>query len=213
LFLDASLVEADLSKASFVRSDFRGADLRRAIFDGARLDNTVLTGAKVHGATLGQVVATTLIADWVDASRNADGSERLTHAQLLALIAGVAQEVDARTRYIGAGDMLRNAELSFGDAAEVRVDGHLDGCSIELAINAHLVIGDGGLLERCQIRGGNVEIHGCFLERDRPGFIEPSSLIVSASGSVAATIHQPADKTRFAFARGCRLRLNIKQGT
>jgi hypothetical protein len=113
-------------------------------------------------------------------------------------------------RYIGVGDVLKNAELEFGDGAEVQVDGHLEGCSITLAANATLVVGEDGVLERCQIKGGNIEIHGRFLEMNRIGFVRPGQLLVSVRGAVSATIEQPPARTRFGFASGCRLRLNIK---
>jgi len=71
--------------------------------------------------------------------------------------------------------------------------------------------GEEGVLERCQIKGGNIEIHGRFLEMNRIGFVRPGQLLVSVRGAVSATIEQPPARTRFGFASGCRLRLNIKE--
>jgi hypothetical protein len=45
---------------------------------------------------------------------------------------------------------------------------------------------------------------------NRIGFVRPGQLLVSMRGAVSATIEQAHDKTRFGFASGCRLRLNIK---
>jgi hypothetical protein len=106
---------------------------------------------------------------------------------------------------------LKNAELEFGDGAEIQVDGHLEGCTIVLAPDACLIVGETGVLERCQITGGNIEVHGRFLEMNRVGFIRPGQLLVSVQGAVSATIEQPSTRTRFGFASGCRLRLSIKE--
>ncbi len=151
-------------------------------------------------------------ADWLDGSREGDGSERTTLQLFLdGLTRRDSLPPGTVRRYIGVGDVLKNAELEFGEGAEVQVDGHLEGCSITLAANASLVIGEHGILERCQIKGGNIEIHGRFLEMNRIGFVRPGQLLVSVLGAVCATIEQPPTRTRFGFASGCRLRLNIKE--
>jgi hypothetical protein len=207
----ASLEEADLSQARIVAVDLSGADLRRSIGKGAHIERCVLTGAKVHRAQLVEAKLIGTIADYLDASREGDGEERLSLADFLASLGrrDSAPPPPVR-RYIGVGDILKNAELEFGDGAEVQVDGHLEGCSIILAANASLIIGEQGVLERCQIKGGNIEIHGRFLEMNRIGFVRPGQLLVSMRGAVSATIEQPPAKTRFGFASGCRLRLSIK---
>ena len=84
-------------------------------------------------------------------------------------------------------------------------------CSITLASDARLIVGEKGVLERCQIRGGSVEVHGLFLEHNRVGLVRPGQLLVSAFGAVSTTIEQPVSKTRFGFSSGCRLRLVIKE--
>jgi hypothetical protein len=50
---------------------------------------------------------------------------------------------------------------------------------------------------------------GKFLERRSPALIGTSQLFVGEQGSVTATVQQPAIPTRFAFERGCRLRVHI----
>src|SRR5213076_3233516 len=130
--------------------------------------------------------------DYLDASREGDGEERLSLADFLASLGRRDSAPPAPVRrYIGVGDILNNAELEFGDGAEVQVDGHLEGCSIVLAPNASLIIGEQGVLERCQIKGGNIEIHGRFLEMNRIGFVRPGRLLVSVRGAVSATVEQP----------------------
>jgi hypothetical protein len=113
-------------------------------------------------------------------------------------------------RYVGPGDTLRNAELSFESGAEVQVDGLLEHCELNLAEDASLIIGESGVLDGCRVVGGRVHVNGCFLERSRVGLENPVELVVSRQGAVATTLQQPASETHFGFDAGCRLRLYIK---
>jgi len=72
------------------------------------------------------------------------------------------------------------------------------------------VVGEHGALEACTIHGGRLRVLGTFLERSAPGLIGPLELFVSSQGAVTATLMQPAEKTRFAFEGGCRLRMQIQ---
>jgi hypothetical protein len=114
-------------------------------------------------------------------------------------------------RYVGPGDVLKNAELSFESGAEVQVDGKLEHCELNMAEDASLIIGESGVLENCRVIGGRVRVNGCFLERTRVGLDGPVELVVSKQGAVATTLQQPATETHFGFAAGCRLRLYIKE--
>jgi len=182
------------------------------VMRGAQMESSVLTGAKVHRADFVEVRLVGVRVEWLDTSRDGDGTERSSMQQFLEGLGGrPSLAPGAIRRYIGVGDVLKNAELEFGEGAEVQVDGHLEGCSITLAANATLIIGEEGALERCQVKGGNIEVHGRFLEMNRIGFVRPGQLLVSVRGAVSATIEQPPARTRFGFASGCRLRLNIKE--
>jgi uncharacterized protein YjbI with pentapeptide repeats len=211
VLVGASLGEADLSRARLSGVDLSRADLRRAVLKGARLEGSSLTGAKIHRADFADATFSDVRADFLDRSRDGDDSERITFAAFLQSLQHPDEPApNAGRRYIGATDVLKNAEFDFGDGAEVQVDGRLEGCSITLAPNASLIIGETGVLERCQVKGGNIEVHGRFLETSRIGFLRPGQLLVSVRGAVSTTVEQPPTKTRFGFASGCRLRLNIK---
>jgi hypothetical protein len=55
-----------------------------------------------------------------------------------------------------------------------------------------------------------VHVHGAFLEPSSEGLVHTVELLVSEKGSLATTLRQSKDKTRFGFAAGSRLRLYIK---
>jgi hypothetical protein len=75
------------------------------------------------------------------------------------------------------------------------------------------VVGKSGVLSGCQVKGaGRITIHGKFVERESPGIVGASQLIVSAGGSLVGAVEQPPDQTRFAFEPGCMLRMKIQQG-
>jgi hypothetical protein len=119
-------------------------------------------------------------------------------------------EAPPQRRHFGAGDVLRNADLEFDDGAYVEVQSHLTNCTLRLGNATELVVGEHGALEACTIHGGRLRVLGTFLERSAPSLIGPVELFVSSSGAVTATLMQPAEKTRFAFDRGCRLRMQIQ---
>jgi len=147
----------------------------------------------------------------VDLSREADGSRWTTLLRFLKNPSGGEDSEEQRLRrYVGPGDILRNAELSFESGAEVQVDGLLEHCELNMAEDASLIIGETGVLENCRVVGGRVRVNGCFLERSRVGLDGPVELVVSKQGAVATILQQPASETQFGFAAGCRLRLYIK---
>jgi uncharacterized protein YjbI with pentapeptide repeats len=209
----ASLVEADMEKAVCEAADFSRADLRRARFVGATFGKTVIESARVFGIELGGTPpAEAFVAQRCDLSREADGSRWVTLQKFLKNPGGAEDGEDQRLRrYVGPGDVLRNAELSFESGAEVQVDGLLEHCELNMAEDASLIIGESGVLENCRVVGGRVRVNGCFLERSRVGLDGPVELVVSKQGAVATTLQQPATETHFGFAAGCRLRLYIKE--
>jgi hypothetical protein len=195
-------------------ADFSRADLRRARFPLAIFRQTVIDSARVFGADWGQLSPENFIAQRVDLSRDADGSRWVNLARFLKNPTGAEDPNEQRLRrYVGPGDILRNAELSFESGAEVQVDGLLEHCELNMAEDASLIIGETGVLENCRVIGGRVRVNGCFLERSRVGLEGPVELVVSRQGAVATTLQQPESTTQFGFAAGCRLRLFIKNPT
>jgi uncharacterized protein YjbI with pentapeptide repeats len=210
-FQGSSLVEVDMEKAVCDAADFSRADLRRARFPLAIFRETVIDSARVFGIEVGQITAECFVAQRVDLSREADGSRWVNLARFLKNPSGAEDAAEQRLRrYVGPGDILRNAELSFESGAEVQVDGLLEHCELNMAADASLIIGETGVLENCRVIGGRVRVNGCFLERTRVGLDGPVELVVSKQGAVATTLQQPASETTFGFAAGCRLRLYIK---
>ncbi len=85
-------------------------------------------------------------------------------------------------------------------------------CTIALGEGTEFVIGRGGVLSGCQIRGaGRITIHGKFVEQETPGIVGVTQLVVSAAGSLVGAVEQPPEQTRFAFEPGCMLRVKIQQ--
>jgi uncharacterized protein YjbI with pentapeptide repeats len=166
----ASLLECDLENAVLDGADFSRADLRRARLSGARLAKTVLDSAKIFGIDCGQSIPEGAIAQRCDVSREGDGSRLASLQDFLENPAGKERSDDqSLRRYVGPGDTLRNAELSFESGAEVQVDGLLEHCELNLAGDASLIIGESGILDGCRVVGGRVQVNGCFLERSRVG--------------------------------------------
>lgn len=148
-------------------------------------------------------------ADWVDASADADGSNRVALADLGAALTGIGR---AARRYFGPGDVLRNAALEFGDKTSVEIESRFENCSVVLGEGTELVIGQSGVLKDCQIKGGgNMTVHGSFLEKQSPGISGVKRLSVSAKGAVSSVVVQAQEGTAFAFEPGCRLRLKISR--
>jgi len=71
------------------------------------------------------------------------------------------------------------------------------------------VLGEKGLMKDCTIRGGQITIHGRFVEGDKPGLVKPDRLVVTSAGVVVSKIVQPEQPTAFAFEKGCKLRVEI----
>ena len=94
--------------------------------------------------------------------------------------------------------------------ASVEIESRFEQCSIALGRGAELTIGKSGVLARCRIAGaGNITIHGQFFERESPGIVGLSQLVVTSGGSLVGAVEQPPELTRFAFEPGCVLRMKI----
>jgi hypothetical protein len=176
------------------------------------LDGLVLTGAKIHGLDTGDVFPDTIVAEWADAGANADGTRLFDVRQIRGMLAGPDDSPASRQRrFFGQGDVLRNAELDFREGATVHIESEFDNCRIQLSSDAELVLGEKGAMNDCTINGGRLTIHGRFTEGAKPGLVEPRRVVISSTGVVSTSIRQPESPTEFAFERGCRLRLDIKQ--
>jgi hypothetical protein len=218
----ASLLRADMTGGTFSRADLREADLRFSRLNNAILNGATLTGAKLGGVIGGDVGTDALVAEWVDGSPAGDGSAKLKAAEIVALLNGQAvvnrpppRPAGAAHRYFGKGDVLKNAALQFEKGASVEIDSLFQNCSIILAEGTELVLGKDGVLADCTIAGaGKITIHGRFFERESPGIVGPEQLTVSRDGAVVASVQQHSASTRFAFEKGCRLRVKvIRAGT
>jgi uncharacterized protein YjbI with pentapeptide repeats len=210
----ALLRDAQLGEATLIRADLSGADLRRAILTGAHLDFANVAEAKVHGLVGPGAVPPGLRGDWVDNSVEGNAATRATGPALDAIFSGRRTTVapPANKRYFGKGDVLRNAHLEFDAGAAVEIESLFEDCTIALGDGTELVIGKGGVLQGCQIRGsGRITIHGKFVEQEAPGIVGATQLVVSANGSLVGAIEQPPELTRFGFEPGCMLRVKIQQ--
>jgi hypothetical protein len=213
--LEANLERASLRGASLRNTDFRQtrltqADLRGARAPGIRLEGAQVLGARVHGLDFGDDIPEGLPGDLCDSSRAGDDSEHSSLLELYQALGGAGALTTVPRRYVGAGDVLKNAELVFGGKAEVLVDGILRQCKIEMTDDATLIIGESGLLDGCYVTGGRIRVHGRFLSPSSVGLRSPAELVVFERGLVATQLEQHRGNTRFGFTRGCRLRLNIK---
>jgi hypothetical protein len=210
----ASLEESNLENANLMNADLRFSDLKKAVLKGAKL-----TGAKFFGVEATAEQLQDISAEWIDFSAEGNGSVRLSHAQLLdhfrsakgglAGLAGSAVE-GAPRRVFGKGDVIKNATLEFGELSVVEVDGRLEKCSIALGKGATLRLGGEGVMESCKIVGdGDIIILGTFSENGEAGIVGPRRFTVGKTGSVTATVQQPASLTQFVFEKGCHLRMKI----
>jgi hypothetical protein len=205
----ARFLDADLSHARLERANLINADLRRANLQAANCAGTMLTGAHLHGAVMIDCSLDGAHAEWIDLSTSSD--QPLRRASLVEALQPSSIVATAPTvrRYFGEGDVLRNAELDFGDGAQVEVQSHFEHCTIRLGKDTELVIGAAGRLVDCTVEGGRLRVLGKFVERRSPALIGTSQLFVSGQGALVATVQQPPEATRFAFERGCRLRMQI----
>ncbi len=166
------------------------ADLTLANLEVASLVRANLRGARLRGAKLA-------------------GSD-LTGADAPGLAPGAEALDPPHTRYLGEGDVLRNAQVEFGAGVCVEIESVLEQCTIALGEATDLVIGKSGVLRRCQLTGaGKVTIHGRFVERESPGIVGATHLRVGPAGSLVGSVVQPEQLTSFAFEPGCMLRLKI----
>ena len=152
----------------------------------------------------------------MDTSTGGDGGKRVSNGEIGALLGGSAAAAEKRGRppaghrYFGKGDVLRNASLAFERGANIEIDSFFQNCSITLGEGTQLVLGKDGVLADCTISGGGkIVIHGQFFERESPGIIGPSELSVSSDGALVAAVAQNEALTRFAFEKGCKLRVKI----
>ncbi len=208
-FTGAHLVNANLEEADLTEVDARHANVL-----GATLTGATLTGAKVAGLVGTGVPLRDVRVLWVDTSRLGDRSERLSNGRIPAILTGIESKLEGppKDRYIGPRDVMRDATLVFAPGARVFVDGVLERCGIEIGEGAELVIGKSGVLADCTIEGpGTLVVHGVFYERSSPGLRGLERITVSESGAVASAVAQTASPTRFAFERGCKLRMQIVQ--
>ena len=216
VFADASLVRANLSGAVLKGADIAGGDLRQANLKGASLEGAQLTGARIAGMIGTGNELGHLEVEWVDNSRDGDGSAKLTDGEIPALLAGreakpTKTQVAPNTRYFGRGDVMRGATLQFESSVRVEADSVFEDCTLELGEGTELIVGKRGVLSDCTIRGhGRVTIHGKFFERESPGIIGPQHLVVTTGGCVVADVEQAAAST-FVFERGCSLRMKIRK--
>jgi uncharacterized protein YjbI with pentapeptide repeats len=210
----ASLVKTNFSGADLTSAKLGGADIRHATFARAQLANAHLTGAKVAGLVGTGLPLGTIDVTWLDLSPAGDGTQRIENGVIPsvlmvgALLTPAAD--DARRRYFGRGDVLRNATLQFDAGAKVEIDSLFQNCTINVGVDTDLVIGPSGVLADCEIVGaGCITVHGKFFERGSPGIVGARKLIVSARGAVVSAIAQSAEATGFAFESGCQLRVKI----
>jgi uncharacterized protein YjbI with pentapeptide repeats len=206
----AQLTSANLAGASLVRARLAHAVLTEADLSTAKLDDADLSNADMTSASLEEaslVRATLRGAQMRDANlKDAD----LTDAGGLRPALQPLPPEAANKRYFGRGDVLRNAELEFHAGASVEIESLLEQCTIALGEATDLVIGKAGVLRRCQLSGaGKITIHGQFVERESPGIVGATHLLVSSAGSLVGSVVQPAELTNFSFEPGCMLRMKI----
>jgi hypothetical protein len=162
------------------------------------------TGAPVDGVQVA----------WLDVSPKGDGGARVSDGEIPTRLSGLgtspALAAARERRYFGRGDILRDATLTFDEGARVEIDSLFENCTITLGEGAELVVGEAGVLADCEIAGGGeITVHGQFFERKSPGIVGARALRVTGGGALVAAVAQGTSPTRFAFDRGCRVRLRI----
>jgi uncharacterized protein YjbI with pentapeptide repeats len=213
-FTGSSLVKTNFSGADLTGAKLAGADVRHATLARAQLTGAVLTGAKVAGLVGTGLPLGAIEVTWLDLSPAGDGSQRVENGvspSVLSVGAMASAPVDdARRRYFGRGDVLRNATLQFDAGARVEIDSLFQNCTIQVGADTELVIGPSGVLADCEIVGaGNITVHGKFFERASPGIVGARKLMVSARGAVVSAVAQSGEPTGFVFQSGCQLRVKI----
>lgn len=210
-FRGASMQHCNLDGANLKSADLSEVDARHASFSQAVLDNTLLTGAHLANINAAAAKIGPLLAEWIDISPHNAQVERLAGEAVLEFIKTGGTTQVSTTRYFGRGDVLRDADLKFGDNALVHIDSRFENCSITLGEGTQLTIGESGVLKHCKVSGsGNMTVHGRFLEGQSPGITGAKRIVVSARGGIAGTVQQASQPTLFAFEPGCRLRVKVK---
>jgi len=212
-FTGASLVKTNFSGADLTGAKLGGADVRHATFARAQLAGATLTGAKVAGLVGTGMPLGTIDVSWLDLSPAGDGTQRVENGVIPSVLTVGAVSLandDARRRYFGRGDVLRNATLQFDGGARVEIDSLFQNCTINIGVDTELVIGPSGVLADCEIVGaGCITVHGKFFEKASPGIVGARKLMVSSRGAVVSTVAQSGEPTGFAFQSGCQLRVKI----
>jgi uncharacterized protein YjbI with pentapeptide repeats len=216
----ASLLDARMTKANLERADLNECDLRNANLTQANLDGCTMSGSRIAGIRASGSQFKTVVADWVDVAPEGADQQKIKGGEIAAHLEGAATGrvfataaagADGNRRYFGKGDTLGNATLEFGEGSLVEVESRFQNCAITLKPGAKFLVGEHGVLEGCRIQGaGDIHVQGRIAESgEGPSIVGPRRVVVAASGSLAATVKQPAEKTRFGFERGCHLSLKI----
>ena len=200
-------VAADLTNANL-----SGVGARRASFAGARLDGATLTGRACTASSERARRSRVCGPDWIDASADANGT--MAHRRRRRRL----PRGDRPGALVGQPALLRQGRRPAQREPRVQRGCHRGDREPLRAVQhrprrgTELVIGKAGVLSGCQVKGsGRVTVHGKFVEREAPGIVGVSQLVVTSSGSIVVAVEQPADLTRFAFEPGCVLRLKIQQ--
>lgn len=211
-FRKASLLKADLRQAVLADANLQGVDLRHVELTGAELKGVKLTGARIaHAIGTGSPIENIQVL-WLDTSTRGDGSERLSNGQIPALLSGIAPITSEPTsnRYIGRGDVIRDANLRFAAGSKVEIHGLLERCEISLGDRAELIIAHDGVLADCTVEGsGRIVVEGKFFEGKRPGIVGPRELLVCEHGALMSVVKQGDEPARFGFEPGSRLKMKI----
>ncbi len=216
----ASLRDARMSRANLEKADLTACDLRHADLTQAKLDGCTLNEAKLSGIQASPSQFATVIADWVDVAADGAAQRKIRGSELAAYLEGgatgrvfgtAAAEADGQRRYFGEGDFLGGAKLEFCEGSLVEVQSRFENCAITLGPGAQFILGENGVLDGCRIEGaGDLFLKGRVTESgDEPSIVGARRVVVAASGSLVATVKQPAEQTRFGFEPGCHLRLKI----
>jgi hypothetical protein len=131
---------------------------------------------------------------------------------LLSGVTPIVSAGPAGARYLGSGDVVRDASLRFASGSRVEVHALLERCAIDIAEGTELVIGEDGVLADCTVTGaGRIIVHGKFFEGATPGIVGPREIVVRSRGVLVSAVRQRGVPARFAFEPGSRLRTKISK--